>query len=76
MLLFGAENCIISSVSTQNYLYEVNKLLRHYVIQTLVVLGNIVDVIVIADGFEVTTSTFYLAFIRATVRTFPQIIAF
>ena len=31
---------------------KISKLLRHYIIQTLVVLGNIVDVAVFADGLE------------------------
>ena len=40
------------------------ELLRHYVIQTLVVFGNVVDVAVVADGLEVATGTFNLAFLR------------
>ena len=41
-----------------------SKLLRYNIIQTLVVLGNVVDVAVVADGLEVTTGTFNLAFLR------------
>ena len=40
---------------------KLSKLLRHNIIQTFVVLGNAVDVAVIADGLEVTTGTLYLA---------------
>ena len=43
-----------------------SKLLRYNIIQTLVILGNIVNVAVVADGFEVATGTFYLAFLRTT----------
>ena len=39
-----------------------SKLLCHNIIQTLVVLGNIVNEAVIADGFEVVQGTPYLAF--------------
>lgn len=41
---------------------KLSKLLRYNIIQTLVVFGDIVDVAVVADGFEMTTGTFYLAF--------------
>ena len=41
---------------------SISKLLRHNIIQTLVVFGNVVDVAVIADGFEVVLGTLYLAF--------------
>ena len=37
---------------------EFIKLLRHHIIQTLVVLGDVVDVAVVADGFEVATGFF------------------
>lgn len=45
---------------------KLRKLLRYNIIQTLVVLGNIVDVAIIADGLEVTTGTFYIAFLRTS----------
>ena len=45
---------------------KLRKLLLYNIIQTLVVLGNIVDVAIIADGLEVTTGTFYLAFLRTS----------
>ncbi len=37
---------------------NLSKLLRHHIIQTLVVLSDIVDVAVVADGFEVAAGTF------------------
>ena len=43
-----------------------SKLLRYNIIQTLVILGNVVDVAIVADGLEVATGTFYLAFLRAS----------
>ena len=41
-----------------------SKLLRYNIIQTLVILGNVVDIAVVADGLEVAAGTFYLAFLR------------
>ena len=35
-----------------------SKLLRYNIIQTLVILGDIVDVAIVADGLEVATGTF------------------
>ena len=51
----------INNVSAQNYIYT--ELFRHNIIQTLVVLGDVVDAAILADGFEVATGTFYLAFL-------------
>ena len=42
---------------------KLSRLFSYDIIQTLVVLGNVVDVAVIADGFEVAMGTLYLAFI-------------
>ena len=58
---FRAENCIFHQFPPEIIYTE---LLRHNIIQTLVVLGNVVDVAVIADGLEVAAGTFYLAFLR------------
>ena len=55
---------------------KLSKLLCHNIIQRLVVLGDIVDVAVIADGLEVATGTFYLAFLRALELTILQVIVF
>ena len=40
-----------------------SKLLRYNIIQTLVILGNIVDVTIVADGLEVAASTLNLTFL-------------
>ena len=40
-----------------------SKLLRYNIIQTLVILGKVVDVAIVADSLEVATGTFYLAFL-------------
>lgn len=52
------------------------ELFCHNIIQTLIVLGNVVDVAVIADGLEVAAGTFYLAFLRATELRTLEVIAF
>ena len=52
------------------------ELLRHNIIQTLVVLGNVVDVAVVADGLEVATGTFYLASLRASYLRALKVITF
>ena len=57
---FSGENLQDDAVSARNYIHT--ELFRHNIIQWLIVLGNIVDVAVVADGFEMTTGTFYLAF--------------
>lgn len=44
---------------------SISKLLRHNIIKTLVVLGNVVDVTVIAEDFEVATGTLNLVFLGA-----------
>ena len=44
---------------------SINKLLRHNIIQTLIVLGNVVDIAIFSDGFEVATGTLNLAFLGA-----------
>ena len=51
------------------------ELLRHYVIQTLVVLGNVVDVAVVADGLEVPTGTFDFAFLRTSEQRALKVIS-
>ena len=40
---------------------KLSKLLRHYIIERLVVLGYIIDIPVVADGLEVTAGALYLA---------------
>ena len=42
------------------------ELLCHNIIQTLVVLGNVIDVAIVADGLEVATGTFNFAFLRTS----------
>ena len=53
---------------------KLSKLLRHHIIQTLVVLGNVVDVTIVADGLEVATDTFNLAVLRASELAVLQIV--
>ena len=53
-----------------------SKLLRYNIIQTLVILGNVVDVAIVADGFEVATGTFYLTFLRTPELRTLKVIAF
>ena len=57
-----AETCKTSQFPPENI--SISKLLCHNIIQTLVILGNVVDIAVVADGLEVATGTFYLAFLR------------
>ena len=52
------------------------ELLCHNIIQTLVVLGNVVDVAVVADGLEVTTGTFNFAFLRTSELGALKVISF
>lgn len=52
------------------------ELFCHNIIQTLIVLGNVVDVAVVADGLEMTTGTFDFAFLRATELRTLEVIAF
>ena len=52
------------------------ELFCHNIIQTLIVLGNVVDVAVVADGLEVTTGTFDFTFLRATELRTLEVIAF
>ena len=73
---FQAETDNITQFPPEIISTKLSKLLRYNIIQTLVVFDNIVDVAVVADCLEVTAGTFDFAFIRATARTFPQIIAF
>ena len=40
------------SFRTKSLSIKLSKLLRHYIIQSLVVLGDIVNVAVVADGLE------------------------
>ncbi len=40
---------------------SINKLLHHNIIQTLIVLGNVVDIAIVTDEFEVATGTLNLA---------------
>ena len=70
---FRAENCIFYQFPPEIIYTE---LLCHYVIQTLVVLGNVVDVAVVADGLEVATGTFDFAFLRASELGALKVIAF
>ena len=55
---------------------KLSKLLCYNIIQTLVVLGNVVDIAVIADGLEVATGTFDFAFLRTSELRALEVIAF
>lgn len=68
-----AETCKITQFPPEIISTKLSKLLRYNIIQTLVVPGNVVDVSVVADGFEVATGTFNLAFLRTTELTILQI---
>lgn len=61
-ILFRAETDKITQFPPEFISTKISKLLCHNIIQTLVVLGNIVNVAVVADGFEVVQGTPYLAF--------------
>ena len=49
-------------------------LLSYNIIQTLVVLGYIIDIAIVANGFEMQIGALYLAFIRATELAILQVI--
>ena len=58
-----AETCKITQFPPEIISTKFSKLLRYNIIQTLVILGNVVDVAIVADSLEVATGTFYLAFL-------------
>lgn len=59
-------NCIyFISFRPKLFFTKLSKLLRHNIIKTLVVLGNVVNVTVVADGFKMATGTLNLAFFGA-----------
>ena len=60
-----AETCKITQFPPEFICSKLSKLLCYNIIQTLVVPGNVVDVAVVADGFEVTTGTLNLTFLGA-----------
>jgi len=60
-----AETCKITQFPPEIISTKLSKLLRYNIIQTLVVLGNVVDVAIVAVGFEVTTGTLNLTFLGA-----------
>lgn len=64
------------SFRTKSLSIKLSKLLRHNIIQSLVVLGDIVNVAVVADGLEVATGTFDFAFLRASELGALKVIAF
>ena len=49
-------------------------LLSYNIIQTLVVLGYIIDIAIVANGFEMQIGALYLAFLRATELAILQVI--
>ena len=50
-----AETCKIMPFPPE--IISITKLLRHYIIQTLVVLGNVIDVASVANGLEKNMTT-------------------
>lgn len=61
-----AEICKITQFPPEIISTKLSKLLRYNIIQTFVVFGNVIDIAVVADGLEVATGAFYLAFLRVT----------
>ena len=59
-----AETCKITQFPPEIISTKLSKLLRYNIIQTLVILGNVIDVTIVADGLEVAAGTFYLAFLK------------
>lgn len=71
-----AETCKTTQSPPEIISPKLGKLLRHHIIQTLVVLGNVVDIAVVADCLEVTVGTFYLAFLRISELRVLKVVSF
>ena len=73
---FGRKRHCFISFSPKIIFTKLSKLLCHNIIQWLVVLGNVVNVAVVADCLEVAAGTFYLAFLIATELRPLKVVAF
>lgn len=62
--IFRARTALFHQFPPEIISTKLSKLLCYNIIQTLVVLGNVVNVAVIVDGGEVATDALYLAFLR------------
>ena len=73
---FGRKRHCFISFRQKIIFTKLSKLLCHNIIQWLVVLGNVVNVAVVADCLEVAAGTFYLAFLIATEPIPLKVVAF